>query len=670
MLTSRGWWFIFVVFALLVYAVLGQYIFGFFWHREQLQLYDPTVIAVVPFTLLLWIIWEWCLFGFRTRLVLRQLRIERSMWDDRGRVTTLWENRTFQASIAVHLPAGTGVPYLVLEDRLPFGIQEVKKSARFEGALQGSVPEEITYRFRCPKVGSVRFEGLALEMADLQGFFYFRTFISRPSVYPVLPVLIETTGNAAGVKRHNWLLPPGIHRHRRPGSGSELLDLRDYMPGDPPKTIAWKVSARRDRLITKEFESEVPVRCTLFVDTSNSVRLGPAGQNALTRLVEIGAAVAQAVSENRDLAGLCLFDEATASTVRPARGHRHMVRLLNRLAQAAGLAPTTGQAELSTLLPLGYGLAREIYPEMMRPDWNRFPFWLAWLWPASSSTMLHPRTSDYLYQWSPLWLLIYCLMAILGFGFVVVEMFRLVGFLRIRPELLLLVLTLASLGMIIGFFRLPAIAFFPHKRRMLGWRKRLAAVLSVRYGLAPGGLGVLMEDDELFSRLLQQFLVDHQMPFPLPLYDRRGRYLFAAPKKIQVLASSLLRSVGKGHDNELFVLLADLLELTDQLDPLLRAIKVALVRHHRVLVVCPWPPGIPVPAAATDIKARAEARDAEKDFELVLYQTTKDRFHRSFHRLRRTFARMGVPVVCAQSGDPARVILERLDLLRFLGRKQ
>ena len=40
------------------------------------------------------------------------------------------------------------------------------------------------------------------------------------------------------------------------------------MPGDPPRTIAWKVSARRDRLITKEFESEVPVRCTLFLDTS------------------------------------------------------------------------------------------------------------------------------------------------------------------------------------------------------------------------------------------------------------------------------------------------------------------------------------------------------------------------------------------------------------------
>ena len=41
--------------------------------------------------------------------------------------------------------------------------------------------------------------------------------------------------------------------------------------------IAWKASARRDRLMTKELESEVPVRCTLFVDASSSVRVGPVG---------------------------------------------------------------------------------------------------------------------------------------------------------------------------------------------------------------------------------------------------------------------------------------------------------------------------------------------------------------------------------------------------------
>src|SRR5262249_1262048 len=130
-------------------------------------------------------------------------------------------------------------------------------------------------------------------------------------------------------------------------------------------------------------------------------------------------------------------------------------------------------------------------------------------------------------------------------------------------------------------------------RRRKRWRKRLAALLSVRYGLFPGGVEALLEDDDQFVLLLQRFLAEHQVPSRVPLYAAAGRYLFAAPEKIGVLSSALLRAVGKGHDNELFVLLVDLLELDDHLDPLLKAVRVAVSRHHQVLLVCPWPPGLP-----------------------------------------------------------------------------
>ena len=160
---------------------------------------------------------------------------------------------------------------------------------------------------------------MTLQLADLHGLFYRRAFVPAVGHYRVLPALAEAEGPSGTVKRHNLLPPPGVHRLRRGGSGSELLELRDYLPGDPPRTVAWKVSARRDRLITKEFESEVPVRCTLFVDTSNSVRLGPPGQNGLAGLIEIAATVAQAAAGARDLIGLCLFDEQTAHVIRPAQ---------------------------------------------------------------------------------------------------------------------------------------------------------------------------------------------------------------------------------------------------------------------------------------------------------------------------------------------------------------
>lgn len=44
-------------------------------------------------------------------------------------------------------------------------------------------------------------------------------------------------------------------RSRRDPLGSELHHLRDYRPGDPLRQIAWKSSARNDRLLVREYES-------------------------------------------------------------------------------------------------------------------------------------------------------------------------------------------------------------------------------------------------------------------------------------------------------------------------------------------------------------------------------------------------------------------------------
>jgi uncharacterized protein (DUF58 family) len=683
MFTSRGWWFLLIVVLLFAGGVLGQYVVNFIFPRQSWQLPHVDTVSLMALTLLLWFAWEWLLFTVHSRLVIRRVRFTRHIHDERGPVFALWAGRVFKVHLQVELTGRTPIPYLVLADRLPMGVKRARGEARYEGELNSEEPVEIMYPLHCPGVGYLRFEGLSLQMADLHGFFYHTTFLARPAVYPVLPALAEARHHGPTVKRHNLLLPPGIHRHRRPGSGSELLDLRDYMPGDPPKTIAWKVSARRDRLITKEFESEVPVRCTLFVDRSSSVRLGPPGQNALARLVEIAAAVAQVATENRDLTGLCLFDEETSTVVRPARGSRHLVHILNLLADAAGLAPASGQAKVNTLMPLAYSVAQEIYPDQMRSELNRFPGWLAWLWPPPASLRQKPAAADYFFRWLPFLLPLYAGIGLilLGLGFVAAAIFlrnRNLSSIRV-----LIVLALGTFASIMLLLRIPGTFFFPRRRRWLRWRKQLAALLSVRSGLAPGGLALLLEDDQRFARYLQRFLTEHEIPYPLVLYDRNGHYLFAAPGKVKVLASALLRAVGKGHDNELLVLLVDLLELADEIGPLLRAVKVALARHHRVMLVCPWPPGIEVPhriagnhtstakgMAADSSTILANSSAVPKAIQEAVLQTTTKRFHRAFHHVRRTFARLGVPVVCAQSGDPARLILDKLDLLRELRRKK
>ena len=666
MITARGWWFLVVVLSILTLGAFG----------------GRLMLTLVALTLLLWFLGEWLLFFVRVHWTLPAIRVHRDLSDDRGPVTTLWAGRSFRANVQIRLTSGLGHPWLRITEFIPFGVEKTEGNTERDTALSPDAPVTLQYKLRCPTAGLVRFEGITIQMADFQGLFYFSKFVQRAAIYRVLPPLADVQGHRPTVKRRNLLPAPGLHRHLRPGSGSELLDLRDYIPGDPPKTIAWKVSARRDRLITKEFESEVPIRCTLFVDTSHSVRIGAPGRNALARIVEISAAVAQAAAGVRDLTGLCLFDDQrTVRYLRPARGARHLVQVLNLLTDAAGLAPATGKARYQDLLPIAYAFATEVYPHLLQQEVNSAPGWLPWFWPNPDLNRDRPSLFTRMGRWTFMAVasVPFAIAALLAFLFA--DLLTGDAFSSLLSAFLPVprfVLALIGMGLVVSvlvlyyplaglLFRMVRRFFSPRARRLGRWRKCLAALLAERYELGPGGLAQLLEDNERFALWVQRFLAEHHVPYAVPLYDRRGEYLFASPGKIEVLARALLRAISRVRDNELFVLFVDLMELSDRLDPLLRAVKVTLARHHRVLLICPWPPGVPPPPIRSTVRPEDIPPAWSAGGSAVITQLTTARLRRAFHRLRRRFGKMGVPVVCAASGDPVQLILARINQLRSVG---
>jgi uncharacterized protein (DUF58 family) len=654
-------------------------------------------LSLIGLTLLIWFAaqWLWFVVGLWS---VRHLRVLREVRDDRSPVAVLWAGQSFEVHVWLIHDEKMPTPHVTAIDFVPFAVQLERQdpdciSAVAQGMVWPEVPLEWTYRIRCDSAGLARFEGVRVLLADWQGFFHAVHFVHSPVELPILPMLPPRAGQTASKKRNNLLLPPGIHRLRRPGSGSELLDLRDYLPGDPPKTIAWKVSARRDRLITKEFESEVPVRCTLFVDSSSSVRvpisLGGSDKlrcgKSLDHLVEVAAGVLHANSAVRDLTGIYLFDECEWHGIAPDRGDAHRAACLRLLAEAAARRsfPSSSSActaeDMDRLLPLAYSFVAEVYPELLRPAVNSSPWTVTWLEgdPVDSSSprrgwleLLH-RRKDSLRRWcwwSSFWALVLPI-ALLA-ARVAFRTPRLDG-LVVASTFLAPLASMAIWSATMFLFGVDAATGWRRRRRNR-WRKQLSAILSMRYGLTPGGVAALFGDDAAFSTLMLRFLNDHQVPYTLPLYTSEGRYSFAAPEKVSVLAQALVRAVNKGRDNELFVLLVDLLELDDALDPLLRAARVALSRHHQVILLCPWPPGLELPSPSTERMYSSKDSDPATDvvggkprFEIAsLDHLTTRRFHRAYHRLRRTFARLGVAVLCAAGDEPVPLILSRLERLR------
>ncbi len=128
----------------------------------------------------------------------------------------------------------------------------------------------FSYRVQVRAAGRCDFVGLRVTMTDPNGFFRVERLLPLKQSFKVLPGYVESGDLQPSIKRINALPQHGIHRLQRSGMGSELLELREYVAGDPPKSIAWKVSARRDKLMTRQYESEVPIRLQLFLDGSQA----------------------------------------------------------------------------------------------------------------------------------------------------------------------------------------------------------------------------------------------------------------------------------------------------------------------------------------------------------------------------------------------------------------
>ena len=113
----------------------------------------------------------------------------------------------------------------------------------------------------------------------------------------------------------------GLHRSPRKGFSVEFAEHRAYQPGDDLRYLDWKVRARSDKWLIKQFEEVTNLKATIVLDVSRSMAWSGA-PGRLTKLAyaeRVAAAIAWLLLRQRDAVGLIRFDDAVR-TVIPPRG--------------------------------------------------------------------------------------------------------------------------------------------------------------------------------------------------------------------------------------------------------------------------------------------------------------------------------------------------------------
>ena len=150
------------------------------------------------------------------------------------------------------------------------------------------------------------------------------------------PQTLAALGRLEVVSR--WVvdgLLAGLHRSPKKGFSVEFAEHRTYQPGDDLRFMDWKVVARADKWLIKQYEEETNVRATVVVDVSKSMDW-KSRPNLLTKLAyaeRLAAALTLLLIRQRDSVGLIRFDDQLRSVVPPRSRSVQWKRILTALAE-------------------------------------------------------------------------------------------------------------------------------------------------------------------------------------------------------------------------------------------------------------------------------------------------------------------------------------------------
>lgn len=115
------------------------------------------------------------------------------------------------------------------------------------------------------------------------------------------------------------------------GRGMAFSEVREYMPGDPIRTIDWNVTARFNHPYVKIFEEERELTVMLLVDVSGSEYFGTKVQEKRALITEVSAVIAFSAIQNNDKIGVVLFSDRIEKFIPPKKGKSHILRIIREL---------------------------------------------------------------------------------------------------------------------------------------------------------------------------------------------------------------------------------------------------------------------------------------------------------------------------------------------------
>ena len=213
-------------------------------------------------------------------------------------------------------------------DELPIELQQREFGINMQ--LGRNERKRIKYQLRPFTRGAYTFGKIHLLLSSFLGIIDRRISFDRENTIPVYPSILQMKNYSLRAFDRNTP-SDGLKLMRRIGHSYEFEQIKNYVPGDDPRSINWKASSRRAQLMVNQYEEERAQNIYCIIDKSRSMRMPFDGMSLMDYAINTSLAISNVAMQKHDRAGLLTFSDIIGATIQADRRSNQLNKIINAL---------------------------------------------------------------------------------------------------------------------------------------------------------------------------------------------------------------------------------------------------------------------------------------------------------------------------------------------------
>lgn len=216
---------------------------------------------------------------------------------------------------------------LEIIDEIPHQFQV--RDILWDETLDAKERRLLSYKLRPLKRGEYDFGAINVYASSPLGFINRRYRFAENQIIAVYPSYMQMKRYEI-VAFSQRLSELGIKKIRKIGQSMEFEQIKEYVPGDDPRVINWKASARKNALMVNQFEDEKSQRIYSIIDKGRLMKMPFDGLSLLDYAINASLVISNIAIKKQDKAGLLTFSNKLSSYL-PAEKRASQMRKIQQL---------------------------------------------------------------------------------------------------------------------------------------------------------------------------------------------------------------------------------------------------------------------------------------------------------------------------------------------------